>query len=154
MDYKKHAIKTIKFYHLIEVIGKGASGKVYLSVDERKNELLAIKAIPNEYLKKEDGVVRIKRELINLHKLKHKNIIQIKGYEATKNNTYIALEYCNGGNLLQYQKFYQKTTKTTLNEFYIQKLMKQITAGLEYMHSKKIIHRDIKLENILLNFAK
>ena len=154
MDYKKHAIKTIKFYHLIEVIGKGASGKVYLSVDERKNELLAIKAIPNEYLKKEDGVVRIKRELINLHKLKHKNIIQIKGYEATKNNTYIALEYCNGGNLLQYQKFYQKTTKTTLNEFYIQKLMKQITAGLEYMHSKKIIHRDIKLENILLNFDK
>ena len=154
MDYKKHAIKTIKFYHLIEVIGKGASGKVYLSVDERKNELLAIKAIPNEYLKKEDGVVRIKRELINLHKLKHKNIIQIKGYEATKNNTYIALEYCNGGNLLQYQKFYQKTTKSTLNELYIQKIMKQITAGLEYMHSKKIIHRDIKLENILLNFDK
>ena len=154
MNYKKLAIKNIKYYHLIEVIGKGATGKVYLSVDERKNELLAIKAIPNEYLKKEDGVVRIKRELINLHKLKHKNIIQIKGYEATKNNTYIALEYCNGGNLLQYQKFYQKTTKSTLNELYIQKIMKQITAGLEYMHSKKIIHRDIKLENILLNFDK
>ena len=154
MEYKKLAKKNIKYYHLIEEIGKGATGKVWLSVDERKNELLAIKAIPNEYLKKEDGKVRIKSELQNLHKLKHKNIIQIKGYENTKNNTYIALEYCNGGNLHEYQKFYQKTTKTTLNELYIQKIMKQITAGLEYMHLNKIIHRDIKLENILINFDK
>ena len=154
MDYKKKAIKKVKNYHLMEVIGKGATGKVYLAVDERKNELLAIKAIPNSYLKKDDGAVRIKRELANLHKLKHKNIIQIKGYEVTKNNTYIALEYCNGGNLHQYQQYYQKTTKTTLNEFYIQKVMKQITEGLEYMHSNKIIHRDIKLENILINFNK
>ena len=154
MEYKKLAKKNIKYYHLIEEIGKGATGKVWLSVDERKNELLAIKAIPNEYLKKEEGNVRIKSELQNLHKLKHKNIIQIKGYETTKNNSYIALEYCNGGNLHDYQKFYQKTTKTTLNEFYIQKIMKQITAGLEYMHLNKIIHRDIKLENILINFDK
>ena len=154
MDYKAIAKKSVKYYHLIEEIGKGATGKVWLSVDERKNELLAIKAIPNEYLKKEEGAVRIKSELANLHKLKHKNIIQIKGYESTKRNTYIALEYCNGGNLHEYQKFYQKTTKTTINEFYIQKLMKQITAGLEYMHLNNIIHRDIKLENILLNFDK
>ena len=154
MEYKKLAKKNIKYYHLIEQIGKGATGKVWLSVDERKNELLAIKAIPNEYLKKEEGKTRIKSELENLHKLKHKNIIQIRGYEATKNNTYIALEYCNGGNLHEYQKFYQKTTKTTLNELYIQKIMKQITAGLEFMHLNKIIHRDIKLENILINFDK
>jgi len=154
MEYKKLAKKNIKYYHLIEEIGKGVTGKVWLSVDERKNELLAIKVIPNEYLKKEEGKVRIKSELQNLHKLKHKNIIQIKGYENSKNNTYIALEYCNGGNLLEYKNFYQKTTKTTLNELYIQKIMKQITAGLEYMHLNKIIHRDIKLENILLNFDK
>ena len=154
MDYKELAIKTIKYYHLIEVIGKGATGKVYLSVDDRNNELLAIKAIPNKYLKKDENTVRIRRELTNLHKLKHKNIIKIKGYESTKNNAYIALEYCNGGNLHEYQKFYHKTTKTALNEFYIQKIIKQITAGLEFMHANKIIHRDIKLENILLNFDK
>jgi serine/threonine protein kinase len=152
MEYKKLAKKNIKYYHLIEQIGKGATGKVWLAVDERKNELLAIKAIPNEYLKKEEGKTRIKSELENLHKLKHKNIIQIRGYEATKNNTYIALEYCNGGNLHEYQKFYQKTTKTTLNELYIQKIIKQITAGLEFMHLNKIIHRDIKLENIFNKF--
>ena len=155
MEYKKIAKKSVKYYHLIEIIGEGATGKVWLSVDERKNELLAIKVIPAQYLKQdEDGQQRLRRELTNLHKLKHENIIQIKGCENTKNNTYIALEFCNGGNLLQYQKYYQKKTKTTLNELYIQKLLRQITSGLEYMHEKKIIHRDIKLENILLNFDK
>ena len=59
MEYKKLAKKNIKYYHLIEQIGKGATGKVWLAVDERKNELLAIKAIPNEYLKKEEGKTRI-----------------------------------------------------------------------------------------------
>ena len=70
---------------------------------------MAIKVIPAQYLKQdEDGQQRLRRELTNLHKLKHENIIQIKGCENTKNNTYIALEFCNGGNLLQYQKYYQK----------------------------------------------
>ena len=68
MEYKKLAKKNIKYYHLIEQIGKGATGKVWLAVDERKNELLAIKAIPNEYLKKEEGKTRIENILINFDK--------------------------------------------------------------------------------------
>ena len=51
MEYKKIAKKSVKYYHLIEIIGEGATGKVWLSVDERKNELLAIKVIPAQYLK-------------------------------------------------------------------------------------------------------
>lgn len=137
MNYKKKTIKQIKYYHLVQEIGKGASAKVYLAVDDRKDELVAVKAIPMESLKKDRGMINLQREVKNLNKLKHENIVRIKGFENTKNNNYVIIEYCNGGNLFDYKKFYEKTTKTTLNEFFIQKIIRQIADGLEFMHSKK-----------------
>ena len=154
MDYKKKCIKQVKYYYLIEEIGRGASANVYLSVDDRKNELVAIKCIQKEKLKDEQAKKCLQRELKNLHKLKHNNIIKIKGLEPTQKNYYVIMEYCNGGNLGEYKRFYEKATKTNLNEFFIQKIIRQIADGLEYMHKNNIIHRDIKLDNILLNFNK
>ena len=154
MDYKKKSTKQVSSYFLIEEIGKGASAKVYLSVDERKDELVAIKTIPVENLKKDNGLINLKRELQILHKLKHDNIVKIKDFQSTKRNNYVVMEYSNGGNLFEYKRFYEKVTKSTLNEFFIQKIIRQITDGLQYMHSQNIVHRDIKLENILLNFNK
>ena len=154
MRYRKISIKQVSNYYLLEKIGSGASATVYLSVDEKKDELVAIKTIPGENLKKNNGSINLKRELQILHKLKHDNIVKIKDFQATKRNNYVVMEYCNGGNLDQYKRFYERVTKCTLNEFFIQKIMRQITEGLEYMHSKNIVHRDIKLENILLNFNK
>ena len=69
-----------------------------------------------------------------------------------KTTNYIVLEYCNGGNLRDYMRRYMNINRKPLNEFFIQKLMLQIAPALEYMHSKNVIHRDIRLENILLNF--
>lgn len=154
MNYKKKTLKQVKYYHLVEVIGKGASATVYLGVDDRKDELVAVKAIPMESLKKDRGMINLQREVKNLNKLKHENIVRIKGFENTKNNNYVIIEYCNGGNLFDYKQFYEKTTKTTINEFFIQKIIRQIADGLEFMHSKNVVHRDIKLENILINFNK
>ena len=154
MNYKKNSKKQVASYYLMEQIGRGASATVFLSVDERKDELVAIKSIPIENLKKDNGLINLRRELTNLHKLQHENIIKIKDFQSTKRNNYIVMEYCNGGNLSEYKAFYEKRTKTTLNEFFIQKIMRQITDGLQYMHSQNIVHRDIKLDNILINFNK
>lgn len=154
MDYKKIHIKQVAYYYLIEKLGKGTSGTVYLAVDDKKDELVAIKQIPLVNLKKEKGMEILQREISNLHKLKHDNIVKIKNQVNTKNNYYLVIEYCNGGDLAEYKSFYEKKTKTSLNELYIQKIMRQLTDGLEYMHSHNIVHRDIKLENILLHFNK
>ena len=93
-----------------------------------------------------------RRELQNLHNLKHPNIIHILDYLNNQSYNYIVLEYCNGGNLREYLQKYMEKNNAPLNEFFIQKILRQIAPALEFMHSKNIIHRDIKLENILLNF--
>ena len=155
MEYKRIHLKKIAYYYMIKEIGKGASSTVYLSVDEKKDEVVALKSIPLSKIKKEDnGILKLQREITNLHKLQHNNIVKIKNQLNTKNNYYIVIEYCNGGTLGDYKRYYEQKLKTTLNELFIQKIMRQVTDGLEYMHSKNIVHRDIKLDNILLNFNK
>ena len=139
-------------YKKIDDLHKGENGtSVYLAIDTKKNILTAIKSIPKKKMN-EDTQKNFRRELQNLHNLKHPNIIQILDYLNNKTTNYIVLEYCNGGNLRDYIRRYININRKPLNEFFIQKLLLQIAPALEYMHSKNVIHRDIRLENILLNF--
>ena len=139
-------------YKKIDDLHKGENGtSVYLAIDTKRNILTAIKSIPKKKMN-EDTQKNFRRELQNLHNLKHPNIIQILDYLNNKTTNYIVLEYCNGGNLRDYMRRYMNINRKPLNEFFIQKLLLQIAPALEYMHSKNVIHRDIRLENILLNF--
>ena len=139
-------------YKKIGVLHKGANdSSVYLAIDSKKNILTAIKSIPKNKMDQE-AQKNFRRELKNLHNLKHPNIIHILDYLNNQSYNYIVLEYCNGGNLREYLQKYMEKNKAPLNEFFIQKILRQIAPALEFMHSKNIIHRDIKLENILLNF--
>ena len=149
---KAKYIKSIKEYYLVEIIGEGASATVYTGVDVKTNQIVAVKSIKNETLKNEKGRENLKREVEILRKMDHENIVKILNYKQTKQNNYIILEYCNGGTLYDYKESVRKKTGKGLNELFIQKILKQLTKGLKYMHSQNIIHRDIKLENILLNF--
>ena len=136
---------------LLKKIGEGKVADVFLGSDTKCNELVAIKRIERNNLT-EHGIKNIRRELEILHKMNHQNIVSLKNYRKSANHYYIILEYCNGGDLFGYSKYYIKKTGHPLNEFYIQNIIKQIAPAIEYMHSKNIIHRDIKLENILINF--
>ena len=139
-------------YKKIGVLHKGANdSSVYLAIDSKKNILTAIKSIPKNKMDQE-AQKNFRRELQNLHNLKHSNIIHILDYLNNQSYNYIVLEYCNGGNLREYLQKYMEKNNAPLNEFFIQKILRQIAPALEFMHSKNIIHRDIKLENILLNF--
>ena len=137
----------IDFYRLKEKIGQGETADVFLSIDTKKNKLVAIKRISREKLT-ENGINNLKRELNILHRIKHPNIISLKDFLKSKNNFYIVLEYCNGGDIRKYMQDNQHP----LNEFYIQKIIQQLAPAIEYLHTNNIIHRDLKLENILLNF--
>ena len=136
-------------------VGGGKTADVYLAFDNinsPNNELVVFKSIykskVTEYCKN-----KISYELNDLvKKIDHENIVSLRSYKESPNRFYIILEYCNGGDLSNYSKNYIKKNNHPLNELYIQNIIKQIAPAIEYMRSKNIIHRDIKLENILINF--
>ena len=154
-DNKKNInfLKQIKNYFLIKEIKKGTTGTVYKALDDKTKEIVAIKAISAKKLRDKKALINLRKEITLLHKLSgNPHIISLLGFEQTSNNIYVVLEHCNGGSLFDYKNYYEKKTRLKLNELFIQKIVRQVVDGLEYMHKNNMVHRDIKIDNILINF--
>ena len=80
----------------------------------------------------------------------HPNIVEFKFHAKTKNNMYIITEYMNGGDLFQNLREHKKRYGQPFSETVVQKIIRQISPALEYLHSNNIVHRDIKAENLFL----
>jgi len=91
-------------------------------------------------------------EITILHMLNHPNIVKFYSWAQSENNYYIATEYVNGGDLAKCLKKYKEKFNTPFPEIIVKYLMKQILEALNYLHKNKIVHRDLKLENIMVNF--
>ena len=98
----------------------------------------------------------IEGEIEILSELNHLNIIQFYGYTKKRGIYYLRMEYCNGGDVYEYLKK-EKDAETERNCFggfsnnFMQEFIRQTSNGLKYLHDKNIIHRDIKLHNILMH---
>ena len=151
VDKQFLGLKKVNNFILFKELGRGAFGEVYLSTDENLDELTAIKVINRKKLSPlQKNKLLIQLDVLS--KLNHKNVTKILDKQKTSNNFYIEMEYSNGPNLYEYVKRYKKKYGKCLNEETIQKLVNDIASGLEYLHKNKIIHRDIKLENLIINF--
>ncbi len=93
------------------------------------------------------------REIKALNDLRHPNIIKILSIEKTVNNMYVNLEFCNGGTLSDLLKHFKNKYSTGIPEGLAQRIIQQLVDGLGYMHSKRLMHRDLKLDNILITYA-
>ena len=83
----------------------------------------------------------------------HPNIIKLYEKKDKENEFYVIEEYCNGGNLRIFLDEYLKEKKVPFSEEIVQHLMRQIIDAVKYLHGKKIMHRDLKPEHILLNYS-
>ena len=126
-----------------ELIGKGNFGRVYLAMNVTTGEMIAVKQveIPRTASDRSDArqanvVDALKLESETLKDLDHPNIVQYLGFEETPTFLSIFLEYVPGGSvggiLRKYGRFDEDVTKSFTS---------QILAGLEYLHSKNILHR-------------
>ena len=139
--------------NFIKPIGKGAFGTVYLtSKDGNTTNLFATKIIKKSIAESPKIKKYFHNEIEILKDIKHKNIMELIEIKQSEENYYLLCELCNGGSLHHCVNKYINMYKKTFSEEIVQYLMKQIIEALKYLHGLHIIHRDLKLENILVNF--
>ena len=146
-------MKQIGDITLLKSLGKGFFGEVFLSSIKGKTEIFATKQIN----RKITDACEVRKKLLEnevriLQLLHHPNIIRLESVKTTKENYYLVMEYANGGNLDKCLKKYKEINKKYFSEEIIQYFMRQIIDALKYIHEKKIIHRDLKLDNIMINY--
>ena len=139
-------------YKLFKQIGYGSFGHVYLTTRiGEPNKLYATKIIDINKFKSIQYINYFENELRILRMINHKNVIRLYDCLQMNNKYYFIMEYCNGGTLLDILKRYKAKYLRPFPQDLIQFLMRQIIEGIRYIHSLQIIHRDIKLDNILIN---
>lgn len=145
--YHQYPSTKIKFYKYGRLLGKGAFGKVNLSLHLLTGRLVAIKSINKSKLISERQKSKIAIETSIMKSLFNSNHI-VKMYETfeTQKHICIVMEYICAGDLLT---FIRKRSK--LPEQTAKYIFKQIILGLNFIHTHNIVHRDIKLDNILID---
>ena len=138
---------------LDKLLGKGSFADVYLTRIKDDNKLYATKVYNREQTEASSSLFNYLKAEINLLKgINHPNIVKLKDVTKTKKHFYLVLEYCNGGELKNALDKYKLKYNKAFSEEIVQYLMRQIVDAMNYLHSRNIMHRDIKLENILLNY--
>jgi Ca2+-binding EF-hand superfamily protein len=133
------------YYKILEAIGRGSFSKVYHGVDLNTLESVAIKVIHKN--RASNNLENIKNEIEIMKFCKNDNIVKYIDHFEDFENIYIVEEYLKGGDLYTY---YVDKFKSNPNEKALKNIIRQIGNGLKYLHDYGIIHRDIKLQNILL----
>lgn len=137
---------------LEKTIGKGTFGEVYLTSKRGTDEKFATKKMEKNVVLKGKVKKYFNNELFILKQVKHPNIIRFVTVKQSLTNFFLIFELCNGGSLTHCLKEYKNRTGKPFSQEIVQYLMKQIVAGVAYLHDMKILHRDIKLDNILVCF--
>ena len=142
-DYPK---TKLSFYKFGRLIGRGAFGKVNLGLHVLTGRIVAIKSFNKNKLKNKESINKIYHEIDLMKNLRHNSIVKILETLETENYILIIMENISGGDLLSFVK-----KRTKLNEKTSRIIFKQLINSLKFIHSKGIIHRDIKLDNILID---
>ncbi|CAN4079618.1 unnamed protein product [Withania somnifera] len=129
-------------YDFVKDIGSGNFGVARLMTDKQTKELVAVK-----YIERGDKIdENVQREIINHRSLRHPNIIRFKEVILTPTHLAIVMEYASGGEL-----FERISNAGRFSEDEARFFFQQLISGVSYCHSMQVCHRDLKLENTLLD---
>ncbi|MEB6196295.1 Stk1 family PASTA domain-containing Ser/Thr kinase [Mammaliicoccus sciuri] len=132
-------------YEFVKYLGGGGMSNVYLAKDKILNRDVAVKVINIPPYEKEKAVERFEREVQNTTILSHSNVVNVLDVEEDDNCYYLVMEYIEGPTLKEYLC---KEGKLSADE--VVEMTLQILKGIAHAHHHRIIHRDIKPQNILM----
>jgi serine/threonine-protein kinase len=130
-------------YRLHEVIGSGATGRVYRAHDVHLGRDVAIKRLHDDVLGSADERARFGREAIALARISHPYVLPVFDVSTDADDPYLVLNYCPDGSLAD------RLRLGALDPSDARELARQTSAGLAAMHAAGVIHRDVKPSNIL-----
>ncbi|KAJ6611185.1 hypothetical protein B0H10DRAFT_1882913 [Mycena sp. CBHHK59/15] len=139
-ELSSNKIRVVGNYTLGKVIGEGAYGKVRMGTHRLTSVRVAIKQIPKAMS------ASLTREIHHHRQLHHPHVTQMYEVIATESSIWIVTELCCGGELFDYL-----VEKGRLSEDETKIIFGQLCLAVAYLHGKGIVHRDLKLENVLLD---
>ena len=151
-DNRPKKTKILGKYVMGDVLGEGSYAKVKECIDQESLCRRAIKIMKRKKLRKiPNGEQNVQREIELVRNLKHSNVMQLMEvfYNEEKGKIYMVLEYCCAVLKDMLDKSPMKKFPSWQAHFYFN----QLTTGLEYLHSNRVIHKDIKPGNLLLDTA-
>ena len=129
-----------------KALGKGRFGTVYRGIEKYQKAPVAIKIMKKKFVQMHKFVHQVRREIEIQCRLDHPNITKLYGYFHDSTSVYMVQELAEGGSLYEYL---EKNRKLELGE--LRRIGFQLISAIHYLQERKVIHRDIKLENILLD---
>ena len=133
-------------YKIQSLIGTGGMAAVYLATDLILDRLVAIKVLRLDFRQNDDAMRRFRREALSATQLTHPNIVGVYDVGQSQEMNYIVMEYVEGTDLKDYVR-----QKGALHPMEAVRIMMQIVSAIAAAHQNRIIHRDIKPQNILID---
>jgi serine/threonine-protein kinase len=131
-------------YRILEKLGEGGMGAVYLAHDTQLDRDVAVKVLPAQSLSDADAIARFKREARALAKLSHPNIIQAYDSGVDKGRHFLVMEYVEGATLAAILR-----ERGAIPPALAADMIYQAASGLHHAHEKGLVHRDVKPANLL-----
>jgi serine/threonine protein kinase len=141
----RRMIQSIDDYDVGQLLGRGGFASVYRARERSTCLLFAVKIMIKSYIEKHKMESRVFNEIQIHSELNCEGIVKLHSHFEDSEFVYLVLELCEGGNLYQYLK-----CNGPLSEIEASSVISQLLTSLEYMHAQGVVHRDLKLSNILL----
>ena len=147
VESKKRSL-PLEAFEIGNQLGRGAYGKVFHAINKETREEVAIKVYQRYHIIKQRCEHWLNNEILSLKKIKHENIIKLYQVIETRKDVNLVMELVNGQSLGDYIR---SKKSRRLEEKEALRIFEQIVDGISYCHSLDIAHRDIKVDNVLLD---